>query len=1566
MSRSTSFPHRGLLGRLSWVLLLPLLVASPVSLLAGSYLQGFTFANGTLPGSALWNDGATLLTPSAGTPPAPVASVQANAFRLTQDGVMGTTSALQFPDIDPGQDIVNLTIDFQLKMTATGTPGNGFSINFGDIPTDTDGDGEIGYALKEGLVVSFKTLVDSAAGRTNGEISVYSDRVLIASVPQTFAYDTTLRKVTLHWDAQGLDVAYSGTNVIENLALPGFVAHIGDRTALSARTGTAASQEITIDNFSIKTLNAPVIPTGGPVILEFVADNQGSYEDEDVDTSDWIELYNGGAATSLDGWFLTNDQNVPKKWAFPALPFGTNKYVIVYASGKDRSLTNGQLHANFTLQKSGGYLALVRPDGSLASEFNYGPQKPDIAYGEVGVSRTVGYLETPTPGRKNVSLVADGPPAESVLFSRPGGVFMGPNPLVVAITTPKAPGSVVRYTLNNTIPSASSPAYTAPFSLTNTTTIRARVFTPGLLPGSVSSRTFLSMDPTMANFAGTGKPFSSSLPILVADSFGVAVDSSGRNAGSSVIGAFWPAYAVMFDTDPATGHSSIAGAPDFEGRSGFHVRGESSAGFDQHSYAWETWDNNNADKAVSILGMPAESDWILHGPWSDKTLMRNYIAYSTMNEARTEYFGERTRFVEVFFNQERGQPVSYADYRGVYLLVEKIKRAKGRVNIAKLNSLVTDTNLITGGYIFRKDKDNAKAYNWTSSHGIPLQGLEPAPFNAAQQTYLKNYVDGFEKALYSPNFNDPVKGYPAWIDVPSFVDAQLWVELTKQVDGYVFSTYFFKDRGAKWKAGPTWDFNISLGNADYATGDTPTGWLYANSLTDPLGLAAGIWYPDLLKDPEYRLAFWDRYFELRNAQWNTGSMMARIDAVKGLMLDGVTQPISNNLPLTVQAPAARQYKKYQRLGIRDWPNPPEATVRFTFQSEVDAMKQWISTRLAWMDDQDTLGFAVYRPPVFSLPGGLVDKGTLLSIAPYSGPAPAGKSYPAGTVYYTTDGTDPRPPGFGAPVPTDIPVVPEYSLASYHIPTAGNGGAAATIADWTGPVLGPTAAGLPWLTGRLALGFDDNTSSNYVHIGGGDYAQGDIRAGMLGVSSTVFIRIPFTLDATQMQRLTAMTLKMRQDDAFIAFLNGVEIGRYNVNVTNAPLYDMVANKLPAGWKDTLAAQQHSFVVSNVLARVHEGNNMLAVIGINASATDDDAMFSPTLVGTFLIPPSAPVTSTPYAGPIAITGNTVVKARLFYNGFWSPPTSASFVVGAYPATPENLVISEFMYSPAAPTAAEIPVSKSAGDYEYIEFFNTSTQPVDLTGVRITNGVQFAFSSGDPASIVLAGGSRVVVCANLAAFRARYGNTPRVAGVYSGSLNNSGETITVIDGQGRILSNFTYSNTSPWPEGADGTGYSLVLNNPASHPAPDPSDPANWRCGGTRNGRPGLEDSVPLTLAPYEDPDADGLPNLLEYAIGSNPLLPSSRTVLTAAVSELTVLGATGSYVTFEYRRNLNADGIALHLQTSSDLSNWSNVSGELEYVGMRGNGDGTATVTWRTAKPLSDQDLASLFVRLAVQQ
>ena len=135
-----------------------------------------------------------------------------------------------------------------------------------------------------------------------------------------------------------------------------------------------------------------------------------------------------------------------------------------------------------------------------------------------------------------------------------------------------------------------------------------------------------------------------------------------------------------------------------------HVRGQSSSGFAKKQYAWEINNNEGEDKDESILGMPKESDWIIHAPYSDKTLMRNVMVYNLARDLWGNRGGVRTRFVELFMNTRRGSDVSMSDYRGVYVLMEKIKISEGRVEVEPLENDVTDPELIQGGYIFKKDK----------------------------------------------------------------------------------------------------------------------------------------------------------------------------------------------------------------------------------------------------------------------------------------------------------------------------------------------------------------------------------------------------------------------------------------------------------------------------------------------------------------------------------------------------------------------------------------------------------------------------------------------------------------------------------------------------------------------------------------------------------------------------------------------------------------------------------------------------------------------------------------------
>ena len=969
-------------------------------LLAGSYPttispQAFEFANAT----ADLGDGSLIGSDQKTASGFPVAGVYGKTLRLVEKDTTNAIGSFKLPDLDPGNVIRSFDLKFGVVMESPSgeTPGEGWSVNFGRIPKD-NGTGEGGFApLPGGLTISFDTFNN---GNDLPSIQVFIGGVSIADFPRVFFFDSTSRAVVIHWDSAGLDLTYDGKVVCTDRPTPGLVPGVGQIFAFTART-TSARMDVSIGNLKVTTQALPVIEAGGPIISEFVASNS-EFEDEFAEKPGWIELLNGSAApVDLTGWYLTDSKDALTKWKIVGLTMNPYNYQVVFASGKDRPLSaTSFLHTSFTLGKSRGYIALVRPDGkTIASAYDYGPQEKNVAYGEKGAERKRGYMYPASPGVVNTQDPAAASLSAEVEFSHPGG-FIGA-PTTLSLTVTNSPGAEIRYTLDRTEPGLASPVFSSSISITQFTTVKARAYAPGHLPGRAASRTFILMDATLTNYSGTGKVFDSNLPLIFVDSFGISVD--GSTGGSR---PFRPSYAIVIQPDAKTRRASLTTAPEYAGPSGVHVRGESSAGFDQRSYSLELWDESAKDRDASLLGMPADSDWVLYGPWSEKTLMRNKLVFDWMLALRGEDgTSPRTRFIELFFNQSKtaaGQ-VGYSTYRGIYLLMEKLKRSKDRVPLDNLNDKTIDPELITGGYIIRKDKDDVLKNNWTTARfSIPLQSFDPDRLNTPQLGYIKNYINAFEVALNGTNYKSSSLGYRAYIDSDTFIDAQWLLEIAKQVDGYVFSTYFHKDRAGRLRAGPLWDFNISLGNADYATGDRATGWLYDNA-----NGAGQNWYPRLHTDPDYKLAHWDRYWQMRRTIFATETVLATIDSHMTTLLDGYTGSVSNRAPAEIQNPVARHFRKWPRLGTRDWPNPAGETKIRTWQAEVDYMKTWLIPRLEWMDDQSMrAGKVVYRPPVLSHAGGPISSPLQLTIQPYRSDQPLSQ-YPEGEIYYTLDNSDPR-------------------------------------------------------------------------------------------------------------------------------------------------------------------------------------------------------------------------------------------------------------------------------------------------------------------------------------------------------------------------------------------------------------------------------------------------------------------------------------------------------------------------------------------------------------------------------
>ncbi len=304
-------------------------------------------------------------------------------------------------------------------------------------------------------------------------------------------------------------------------------------------------------------------------------------------------------------------------------------------------------------------------------------------------------------------------------------------------------------------------------------------------------------------------------------------------------------------------------------------------------------------------------------------------------------------------------------------------------------------------------------------------------------------------------------------------------------------------------------------------------------------------------------------------------------------------------------------------------------------------------------------------------------------------------------------------------------------------------------------------------------------------------------------------------------------------------------------------------------------------------------------------------------------------------------------------------------AEPASAQNLAISEVMYHPADPTAAEIAAGFDDDDlFEFIELMNIGAAPVYLTGCAFTAGITFSLPS-----ITLAPDERVVLARDRAAFLSRHPGAAAflLDGEYYGAgdtnkLSNSSEEVVLSDPLGADIRRFTYSDQPNWPVNADGDGYSLVLIAPQSNPAHN--DPFSWRTSTDLGGNPGTTDATPpFSGDPNLDSDFDGLSALLEHAFGTSDSNPDPNAGPAVGIDIFDDgTGLLREFLTISFQRNLAADDVIIEVQLGTDLATWSAL--DTAFVSSINNGDGTELVTWRSLTPLAS--ISREFIRLHLRQ
>ncbi len=1150
-------------------------------------------------------------------------------------------------------------------------------------------------------------------------------------------------------------------------------------------------------------------------LTEIMASNATGLTDEDGAHSDWIELHNSGPGpVNLRGWHLTDDPLRATRWEFPELTLPEGGFVVVFASGKDRSAPGEELHTDFSLAAEGEYLALTDPAGQEADEFAPGfpPQVTNVSWGLVpgAVMGTHAYFYTATAGRVNITSQRA---SEQPVFSEASRTFTAP--LTVTLSSPQA-GAQIFFTLDGSSPSTDSTRYTEPVLVTATTRLRAITKAQDLMPSLIAGTAYVQL-------AADAVPASSNLPLMILDNFSAARPVYGSDA-------VW----MVFEPGGAANRTTLTAQPAIASAAYIKVRGSTTANANKYSLAVEARNEAGGDRDFPVLGLPADSDWVLTAPYEyDRALIRNPLMYQLSNEAGR--YAPRTRQVELYLNTDGGA-VTAADYFGVYTLTERIKRGGDRVDVAEISPRDNSGTAVTGGYILKIDRADPGETGFTAG-GQTLFFVDPdePDITPAQRTWLTYHMNGWRTSLSAQDFFDPRTGYAKWGEPASFVDHHILNVAAKNVDALRLSAYLHKDRLGRLAAGPLWDFDRSLESTDGRDNNFNT-W---RGETSDLGTDyfRYTWYNEMFRDLNFWQQWIDRYEELRSGPLSTGRVQAVVDAQAAELTEA----------------AARNFQR--------WSDRPP---RFGgWNGEVANLRAWFTSRLAWMDNQFT------RPPAANTPGGPLPPEFQVNLTSPS------LARPGAVIYYTTDGSDPRV----FDVTTGQQIVTETFIGlthpvKVHLPLVDIG------TNWRN---GGSFDDSAWWTGTQGVGYDDR--ADYDPYIGFNLESPPPERRMKGVTLTCYIRMNFTATAEKIAPLTFLKLRARCDDGMAVWLNGTKLPA-SIKEPSTLTWQSGAT---GSTDDTTALQFAEFIIPNPQALLHDGDNLLAIHGLNA-ASSSDFLIQIELLGGY-VPVDAPEVA-PRAmvwdGPQTITETTHLFARTYdpagpfnpwpntgtgsgltpVGSHWSAPLRLSLLSDTVPASAANLTVVEIMYHPGALTDAERAAGFTDRDeFEYLVLQNTGSAPVDLTGIHFTSGIEFVMLLGP--HCVLDPGERGILAKNRTALAMRLAPGLNVIGDYKDKLSNAGETLRLAAADGGLIFEVPWDNTAAWPQEADGAGYSLVRRGPGG----DSADPAGWRRSLDPNGE--AHSPAPLAFAAWQavyfpsggdtspdaDPDLDGVSNAVE---------------------------------------------------------------------------------------------------------